>query len=173
MQSCMTQLSTCDSQIMKKWLFVGTIILMGIVKHHPFASTGHKIPGFTNLELQVFFLTKDLKFCLDIFISLTYKNSLTTEDRLFRIRPIVDMMQRQFIVNYNSSHFLSIDEAMVHYGFLQYRPMKPTKWGIKIFCLCDTTNGYLCDFIGYTGRNGPDPEKNLSMNTVSLLTSLC
>lgn len=34
----------------------------------------------------------------------------------------------------------------------QYMPMKPVKRGIKLLCRADSTNGHLCDFDVYTGK---------------------
>ena len=39
-------------------------------------------------------------------------------------------------------------------GLEQYMPMKPTKRGYKIWCLCDSTNGYLSNFEVYAGVLG-------------------
>lgn len=32
--------------------------------------------------------------------------------------------------------------------------MKPTKRGYKVWCLCDSTNGYLCNVEVYSGASG-------------------
>ena len=41
---------------------------------------------------------------------------------------------------------LSVGEAMIKFdGMLlwkQYMPKKPVRWGIKIWCLCDSLKGY-------------------------------
>ena len=31
---------------------------------------------------------------------------------------------------------------------------KPVKWGFKLWCLCDTLNGYTSSFSVYRGKNG-------------------
>eukprot|EP00057_Strongylocentrotus_purpuratus_P012197 XP_011666671.1 PREDICTED: uncharacterized protein LOC100888306 [Strongylocentrotus purpuratus] len=51
---------------------------------------------------------------------------------------------------------LSIDEAMIKYNgrlsWKQYMPKKPTiKWGIKLWCLCDSATAYCLAFQVYTG----------------------
>ena len=57
----------------------------------------------------------------------------------------------------------AIDEAMVKFkgrvGFLQYMPMKPCKRGIKIWSCCDSTNGYLCQFEVYVGKESSTVER--------------
>ena len=51
---------------------------------------------------------------------------------------------------------LAIDERMVksrhRSGIRQYIKDKPTKWGIKLWVLADSCNGYTCDFTVYIGR---------------------
>ena len=53
---------------------------------------------------------------------------------------------------------LSVDEAMIKFDgrllWKQYLPKKPVRWGIKIWCLCDSLTGYCLAFNVYTGREG-------------------
>ena len=50
----------------------------------------------------------------------------------------------------------SIDETMVAYrgrlGIRQYLPSKPVKYGIKIYALANSSNGYVRKWLIYTGR---------------------
>ena len=36
----------------------------------------------------------------------------------------------------------------------QYMPKKPVRWGIKIWCLCDSLKGYGLAFNVLTGKEG-------------------
>jgi hypothetical protein len=51
---------------------------------------------------------------------------------------------------------VAIDESTVGFkGRIQfkcYNPKKPTKWGLRIFCLCDSENGYVFSHIPYYGK---------------------
>lgn len=38
------------------------------------------------------------------------------------------------------------------YSFRQYIKDKPTKWGMKLWVLADSSNGYTCNFKVYLGR---------------------
>lgn len=89
-----------------------------------------------------------------------------------RLARLLTWCKGSSVVNYNPSHFLSINEVMVPdlVGFLQYMPMKPTKRGMKINCLRDSTTGYLCDFIMYAGQSRPNLKKNLLTNLICDLT---
>ncbi len=50
----------------------------------------------------------------------------------------------------------------------QYIKNKPTKWGIKLFVLCDS-NGYTVDFNIYTGKSRVVSGKGLSFDAVMSL----
>jgi hypothetical protein len=51
---------------------------------------------------------------------------------------------------------VAIDESTVGFkGGIQfkcYNPKKHTKWGLRIFCLCDSENGYVFFHIPYYGK---------------------
>ena len=77
-------------------------------------------------------------------------------DVLHHVRPIFDIVQQACKTNYNPHQNQSIDEAMIAFrgrlSFRQYLPLKPTKYGIKVWCRADPADGYLHDFQVYTGR---------------------
>ena len=50
-------------------------------------------------------------------------------------------------------------------SFRQYMPAKPTKWGVKLWSLCESTTGYLHKFQVYTGKEVVQ-EKGLSHRVV-------
>ena len=51
-------------------------------------------------------------------------------------------------------------------SFQQYFPSKPIKWGMKMWSLAESTNGYLHQFQIYTGKEGVQ-EKRLSHRVVT------
>lgn len=100
-------------------------------------------------------------------------------DKLFKIRPIITMFNKQFN-NVPFRHHLSIDEQMCKTkatNFLrQYLPNKPHPWGTKLFLLCDDL-GYCYHFEIYSGTENhisQPGEVNLKAigNTVIRLTRL-
>ena len=76
---------------------------------------------------------------------------------MFKIQPLLDHMKNAFSRLYYPRKCISIDGAMIAFNgrlsFKQYIPSKPTKWGIKCWEVCDSTNGYCLDFNVYTGKN--------------------
>ena len=91
--------------------------------------------------------------------------------KLYKVRPLLDVISNTFREEYNRSKFVSIDEAMVKYkgrlGFKQYLPMKPIKRGIKVWVRADATNGFVCALQVYTGKDGGQPEHGLGHRVVS------
>jgi len=49
------------------------------------------------------------------------------------------------------------------FSFKQYIKNKPTKWGFKLWCLCDSQTGYTVNFAVYRGKEG----ESLSSNGLS------
>jgi len=76
---------------------------------------------------------------------------------LFKVRKFLDLITPLFETEYNTQENVSIDEAMIPFKgrlrFKQYTKDKPTKWGIKVFVLADSTNGYVSRIQVYTGKN--------------------
>ena len=78
-------------------------------------------------------------------------------DKLVKVRPLNDHLQTKCKELYQPNREISIDERMVRskarFSFRQYIKNKPTKWGFKLWCLCDSHNGYTC-FSVYRGKHG-------------------
>ena len=95
-------------------------------------------------------------------------------DPLFKIRELITDVVGNFQKYYQPGREISIDEAMIAFKgrlfFKQYLPMKPNKWGIKVWMLCDAETGYIVRFEIYTGKHGRlHPEKLLGEEVVELL----
>ena len=91
-------------------------------------------------------------------------------DPLYKVRPLLDTCERTFRTHYVPHKELSVDEAMVGFkgrlSWLQYMPAKPTKWGMKVWQCCDSTNGYCCTFQVYTGKEKQVRERGLGHHVV-------
>ncbi len=75
----------------------------------------------------------------------TIKRGGLGHDPLYKIRPLLTALLHYFNSSYTPNKELSLDEAMVSFKgralFLQYMPLKPTKWGLKAFSLADAKTG--------------------------------
>ncbi|XP_053351649.1 piggyBac transposable element-derived protein 4-like [Clarias gariepinus] len=91
-------------------------------------------------------------------------------DKLFCIRPLLDNMRVACKSLYHPKRELAIDDRMVatkaKTGLTQYIKNKPTKWGIKLFVLTDSCNGYTVDFSVYVGKSRDPSIHGLSHDVV-------
>lgn len=94
-------------------------------------------------------------------------------DKLYKLRPFLNIIQKQFELCYNPTEFIAIDESMVKFkgrsSLKQYLPKKPVKRGYKIWVLADQ-KGYMWRFQIYTGKDKNSPEKALGARVVKDLT---
>lgn len=79
------------------------------------------------------------------------------DDRLFKIRSLMTMLQENITKCFRPYQKLVIDESLILFrgrlGFIQYIPLKRHRFGLKFFVLCDCQTGYVLDFIIYTGTD--------------------
>ena len=92
-------------------------------------------------------------------------------DRLYKVRPFLEKLIRNFKEAYIPSQDLSVDESIIGFkgrlSWIQYLPKKPTKWGIKAWVLADGSNGYTWNWHLYTGKeSGADTHKGLAHHVV-------
>lgn len=95
-------------------------------------------------------------------------------DKLFKLRPLLTLINQACQENAHDSSSQSIDESMIIFkgrsSLKQYMPMKPIKRGFKVWCRCDSSSGYLYEFDIYTGKIGNRVEEGLGANVVKKLT---
>ena len=79
-----------------------------------------------------------------------------SNDRLRKIRPLLEMLRTSFRKTYMPEQNISVDESLMLFkGRLlmkQYIPLKRARFGIKIFFVCESKSGYAWDFFIYTGQ---------------------
>ncbi|XP_031352039.1 piggyBac transposable element-derived protein 3-like [Photinus pyralis] len=83
-------------------------------------------------------------------------SSITPEDKLYKLRPIIDHLNTTFKKHGGLEEQISIDESMIpyygkHYA-KQYIKGKPIRFGFKNWALC-TSTGYCVAFEIYTGKS--------------------
>ncbi|KAL0830520.1 hypothetical protein ABMA28_002681 [Loxostege sticticalis] len=85
-------------------------------------------------------------------------------DKLYKIRPLLEILRSNFEKNYKPSEKIAIDESMIKFkgrNYLkQYMPKKPIKRGYKVWMKC-AQSGYCLDFDFYTGKQGTNVETDL------------
>ena len=92
-------------------------------------------------------------------------------DKLWKIRRFMDLLLAQFQALYEVNGYVSVDESMVKYkgrlSFRQYLPMKPVKWGTKVWVMAESSTGYVNNFQVYTGAIVGKTETGLAHRIVS------
>ena len=84
-------------------------------------------------------------------------------DKLFKVRPFLDMMDKNFKRSYKCGRDLSFDEGCCPFKgrlkFKCYNPSKPNKWHIKIFEVSDVRMGNVVGLDIYTGKGSTECPK--------------
>ncbi|XP_044740939.1 piggyBac transposable element-derived protein 3-like [Chrysoperla carnea] len=85
-----------------------------------------------------------------------------SNDKLYKVRPLIDILNEQFKHYYYGSRELAVDEAMILFKgrstIKQYNPMKPVKRGYKLWILADKC-GFVKKFDVYQGKTGQVDKK--------------
>ena len=150
--------------------FLGIIFNMGLVKKatissywdtcHPSQST----PWFGQHFIRDRFLLL-LKF-LHFNSANRPANELDGDpaSKTFKVKPLVDHFNTCFKRLYHPGQDIAIDESMIGYKgktphLRMFMPQKRhARFGIKLWCVCDSTNGYTTHFEIYKGREPQVPQ---------------
>lgn len=77
--------------------------------------------------------------------------------KLAKLAPVLDHLKEKFMTVYIPEKNIAIDESLIGWkgrlGWKQYIPSKPKRFGIKLFSLCESSSGYLYNFLFYTGAD--------------------
>ena len=135
--------------------FFGLQIMMGIKQQPEYRDYWSQDPvlGDTYISSRI---TRNRYTDLSKYLHLTDPATEDGADKLTKVRPFLTHLQRSFPQLFTPGVALSLDEAMIKYNgrlkWKQYMPMKPTKWGIKLWVLCDAITGYCLALNVYTGK---------------------
>ena len=95
------------------------------------------------------------------------------QDRLFKLKPRLDLLKARFKLVCIPGAVITIDETMIPWRgrllFKQYIPDKAHKYGVKMYKLA-ATNGYTWNYSIYTG--GQDPMAGLGHAETIVMNSL-
>lgn len=110
------------------------------------------------------------------FLHVVDPDSENPDDKLRKVRFLNDHMVERCKALFQPGQKIAVDERMVkskaRFGFKQYIQNKPTKFGFKVFALCDSALHYLYNFKVYTGRSQANQvERGLAHNVVLELVS--
>ena len=112
-------------------------------------------------------MTKDKYYFIMRILHFSNDHLPKPDDKLYKIRMVIDSLKSNFGNNFVPSENLCIYESFLLFkgrlGFRQYIPSKRSRFGIKLFIICDSATGYVLDFIicigvstEVTNRNAPN-----------------
>ena len=107
-----------------------------------------------------------------LHVSSIKENSGNT-DKLKKVRFVYDHMREVCSNLFQPYQHISVDERMIRQkgrtSLRQYMPKKPTKWGVKVFAICDVQTSYCLDFEIYTGHVPGQDETGMTRAVVNNL----
>ena len=138
--------------------YLGMRILMGIIRlprermywsKNPYISIHaiYSVMAYTKFAL--------IQKYLHSFNSFTRPKDNT--NRLLLVNDVIEYVRKRCHDVYLPEMNLSLDEGLLGWkgrlSFKVYAPKKPTKYGIKIYMLCEAKTGYVLDYIVYRGES--------------------
>nr|XP_039248883.1 piggyBac transposable element-derived protein 4-like [Styela clava] len=155
--------------------FLGLIIIMGLIRMPQLTMywqkknwifdwpTPNKIIPRDRFKL----LWKYLHFC-DESKSPSPQDPL--RDRLYKIRPLLELVEPTLLSVYTPDKYIAIDESMIPFkgriSFRQFIPSKRVRFGIKVWVLAESKTGYVSKFQIYTGKDPRVQEVGLASRVV-------
>ncbi|KAL8620837.1 hypothetical protein ACOMHN_033234 [Nucella lapillus] len=95
-------------------------------------------------------------------------------DKLYKIRPLFDHLQERFSSLYSPEENLAVVESVMPWrsrvARRQFAANKPCRYGMKLYCLCESSSGYILKMKMYTGKEGNKREVDHGPNVVKTLT---
>lgn len=158
--------------------FLGINLLMGIKRLPSYKDYWSSAPDLHDSYISSIMSVKRFGWLLAHLHlndnSLMPKRDAPDFDRLYKVRPLLQHLEKAFKTVILPSEVLAIDESMIKFkgrSFLkQYMPKKPIKRGYKVWMLCDKS-GYCLKFEIYSGKSTEGSvEKSLGSRVVNKLT---
>ncbi|XP_018367242.1 PREDICTED: piggyBac transposable element-derived protein 4-like, partial [Trachymyrmex cornetzi] len=155
------RINKCDSITMDElYTFQALLILMGIVKKPEIKMYWCKDPM---LETPFFSKCMTLVRFQNILAMMHFSPETDSQDKLYKIRPVVEYLKDRFQSIYRPAENISIDESLMKWqgrlSFKQFNRNKRARFGIKLYETCDSKNGYVYNFKIYVGKDENDSNK--------------
>ena len=167
---------TCE----ELYAYIGCCVIISVNPsqqlHHIFSSE----PYLNNMGIQnIFTLFTKIGhyFCVSVK-SLEPPRDSDSYDKMYKIWPIVEHLNKVFPKYYHYGPHVVLDESTVGMhscdSSRQFCPQKPCKWGWKVFLLCDSEyieKPYLLSFSPYLGKKyTPKSKYGLYFDVVQKMT---
>ena len=137
--------------------FFGLCVLMGIV-YKPRLTMYWSTDAVYQTDVFPSIMSRDRFLLLLRFLHFADNSAVSAtqqrRDRMYKLKPIVDMIRDRCKSVYTPGRDLCVDESLLLFkgrlAFKQFIKTKRARFGIKFFELC-TKNGMMMDFMVYTG----------------------
>lgn len=142
--------------IEEMWAFIGVIINMGTmplanlqeywsrndVSYIPFYSNKFTRNRFN----QIFWMLR---------LKTIQRQDAGPRTRLQLVGCFLDYINSKFLKYFTPGREICVDESTIKFkgriSFITYNPKKPTKWGIRVYTMADSSTGYICGILPYYG----------------------
>lgn len=153
------------------YVFLATFMLMSAVKKSKMQEYWSKDPL---IETPIFrkIIPRDRFLAILRALHFNDNEKQISGDRLYKIRPVMELLKERFSLYINAYKNLAIDESLMLWKgrlcFKQFIASKRHRFGVKLFILCDCETGAILDFIVYTGAT----TEMLSFNELGISGSI-
>lgn len=145
-----------DTNVSEMYSFLALIMMMSHARKSDMKDYWSTDP-MLHMPLFGKVMSQDRFFLLLRVIHFCNNENQPENDRLFKIRLVMDRLKQKFSDVFTPFQNLCIDESLMLWKgrlvFKQYIPSKRHRFGVKLFILCDVETCFVMNFIVYTGKN--------------------
>lgn len=146
-------IETCPEELQK---FIALLLYFGLVRVSSFSRYWSTKTLYHGLWARSI-MSRDRFKALLAMLHVVDPCNENDRDKLRKVTSFITHFKEKCQSLYQPFKQIAIDERMVkskhRSGIRQYIKNKPTKWGIKLWVLADSANGYTWDFDVYAGKN--------------------
>ena len=106
----------------------------------------------------------EIKKYFHVFDSDVYDTDESSSLKKYKMDRVIEYFNNKFFQAYKPERDLALDENLCAWsgrgGSKVYLPLKPIKYGLKFYAICESTTGYACSLSTYNKKNS---EKNVDM----------
>ncbi|KAG0439423.1 PiggyBac transposable element-derived protein 4 [Dictyocoela muelleri] len=105
-----------------------------------------------------------IKRYFHVFDNDLYSDTNSDTIKMSKLDGLIGFLNKKFHQIYEPERDLPVDGNMCSWsgkgGSKVYMPLKPIKYGIKLYAMCESKSGYACSIIQYNSKNS---ESNVEM----------
>ncbi|CAF1585828.1 unnamed protein product [Adineta ricciae] len=156
------------------YTFLATVMLMSVTKKNKILDYWSTDPLISTPMFSQLF-SRDRFLMLLKYLHFNDELTKIDDDKLYKVKPIIDDLRTKFKSLVIPNKNLCIDESLILWkgrlGFKQYIPSKRRRFGIKVLMICDCQTGIVLDFIVYTGSSTDiDLDQSLGKSSSIVMT---